>query len=136
MSNLDKSRWLQRLESFESAMKQLDSACNQRRHSDLERAGLIQIYEFSFELSWKTLSDLLFIEGIEANSPRQVIRESYAMGYIEDVDTWLEALESRNRLAHTYDQTVAEAAKKLIQQRYAPLLAKVLNQLQQHRGEQ
>ena len=68
MSNTDEVRWQQRLENFGKALAQLDTACDQSEYSDLERAGLVQMFEFSFELSWKVLKDLLFLEGYELNT--------------------------------------------------------------------
>lgn len=133
MSNTDSVRWRQRLESFEAAMRRLDDACDQEQYSELEMAGLIQTYEFSFELAWKTLKDLLFVEGIDAKSPRQVLREAHDNDLLDDIDLALEALESRNRLSHTYSEEEAQEAVKLIKDIYAPLLTKILETLRKRR---
>ena len=63
MSTTDKIRWQQRWENFGKALSQLKVACGKDDYSDLERAGLVQMFEFSFELSWKVLKDLLFFQG-------------------------------------------------------------------------
>src|SRR5688572_15347364 len=134
MSNTDEIRWHQRLSNLENAMSSFLEACEQGEYSELERAGLIQLFEVSFELSWKTLKDLLFVEGIEAKSPREVLRESHAYGILDEIDTWLEALENRNLLAHTYDEEDAEAAKDLILESYQFLLKELLTKLQARRN--
>jgi len=54
--------------------------------SDLECAGLVKIFEFSFELWRKTLNGLLFCEGYGVRIPRPVIRKSFAAGYIDEED--------------------------------------------------
>ena len=46
--------------------------------------AVIKAYEFSFELSWKTLKDLLAYEGIDALLPRQVLRQAFATGLLQD----------------------------------------------------
>ena len=74
MSNADRSRWRQRLENFDKALAQLNSATAKDSYTMLERAGLVRIFEFTFELAWKTLKDLLFCEGYDVKTPRGVIR--------------------------------------------------------------
>ena len=61
-------RWQQRLQNFTKAISQLEDACQLETYTDLERAGLVQIFEFTFELAWKTLKDLLQYEGYEEKS--------------------------------------------------------------------
>lgn len=87
MSNTDEIRWQQRLQNFGKALTQLEAACAQKEYSDLERAGLVQIFEFSFELAWKTLKDLLFYEGHDAKSPREVIRTGFETEYMSEDDS-------------------------------------------------
>ena len=124
MSNTDEIRWQQRLENFGRAMSQLETACEKDEYSDLERAGLVQMFEFSFELAWKTLKDLLFTEGYDEKTPRSVIRRSFEVEYLSEDDTeiFLDALKKRNLLSHTYEEEVAEKALELIKKTYFPVL--------------
>ena len=62
-------RWKLRLENLKQALSQLEEACTRETYSNLELAGLVQTYQFTFELCWKTLKDLLTFEGYEVNSP-------------------------------------------------------------------
>jgi len=84
MSNADEMRWRQRLDNFSNALAQLSAACNQPGYSDLERSGLVQTFEFTFELAWKTLKDLLFYEGYDVSTPRAVIRQGFAADYLDE----------------------------------------------------
>ena len=120
MSN--ENRWLQRLQNLNKAFKRLGDACTQDDYSELEVAGLVQTYEFTFELCWKTLKDKLTFEGYEVNSPREVIKKAFEMELLTDVDQWLEALESRNLFSHTYDNAIAEQAIALIKEKLEPML--------------
>ncbi len=131
MSNSDEIRWKQRLENFGNALSQLEVACSKEQYSDLERAGLVQMFEFSFELSWKVLKDLLFYEGHDAKSPREVIRKSFEMEYVSEDDTeiFLDALGKRNLLSHTYNEKTALEAEHLINDQYYPLLRRIYNTL-------
>jgi len=132
MSNSDGIRWQQRLENFTKALSRLDAACGQESYSDLERAGLVQMFEFSFELAWKTLKDLLFSEGYDEKTPRAVIRRSFEVEYLtqEDSEIFLDALKKRNILSHTYEEEVAEEALALIKQTYFPALKRAYTTLQ------
>ena len=124
MSNSDERRWQQRLDTFGTALAQLTNACDRERYDYLEQAGLIKTFEFSFELSWKVLEDLLFYEGHDAKTPRAVIRKSFEADYVDEseCETLLDALDKRNLLSHAYLLDVAEAAETLIKERYHPAL--------------
>ena len=135
MSNADEMRWRQRLDNFSNALAQLSAACNQPGYTDLERSGLVQTFEFSFELAWKTLQDLLFYEGYGAKTPRAAIRQGFESEYLdeEDCETLLDALEKRNLLSHTYRKELALEAETLIRTCYHPALARLHATLQAHR---
>ena len=120
MSN--ENRWRQRLQNLNKAFKRLEDACDQDEYNELEIAGLIQTYEFTFELCWKTLKDKLTFEGYEVNSPREVIKKAFEMELITDVDQWMEALESRNLFTHTYEEEIAKQAAALIKEKLEPML--------------
>ena len=119
----DASRWLQRFERFIQVHDRLRAACAQELYSDLELAGLVQTFEFTFELAWKTLHDLLAYRGIDVDNPRDTLKAAFQFEMLgPDVDTWLAALRNRNRLAHTYDHQGAVDAEQLIKAEYAPML--------------
>ncbi len=132
MSSAENIRWRQRLESFRKALAQLEAACELEEYSELERAGLVQMFAFSFELAWKTLKDKLFYDGFDEKTPRSVVRRSFEAAYLseEDSEILLDALRRRNLLAHTYDEDVAERAVKLIKETYFPVLKRACSKLQ------
>jgi nucleotidyltransferase substrate binding protein (TIGR01987 family) len=131
MTNAGEVRWRQRLENFGKALAQLEAACQKDSYSDLERAGLVQVFELTFELAWKTLKDLLFYEGFGVNSPREVIRKAHGVQYLDEAETetLLDGLEKRNLLSHTYEESTAEEAEELIRNHYAPALRKLFDTL-------
>lgn len=118
-------RWKQRFQNFDKAFKRLaDAILIIRNDPDnvLLQAGLIQTYEFTFELAWKTLKDYLEMEGFMVPSPRATLRQAFQCGYIQQGDVWLKALNDRNLTAHTYDDEVAKEVIADIQQTYYFLL--------------
>jgi nucleotidyltransferase substrate binding protein (TIGR01987 family) len=117
-------RWQLRFENFQKALAWLEEACAQEMYNNLELAGLVQTYQFTFELCWKTLKDLLTSEGYEVNSPKETFRKAFEMSLIEDVEHWFNALESRNLLSHIYNESTAKQAETSIKNEFAPMLRK------------
>lgn len=127
MADSEDIRWRQRLDNLNQATAQFEAACSLESYSDLERAGLIQVFQFTYELAWKTLKDLLTFEGFSVNSPREVIRQGFESGYFDesDAESLLDALKKRNLLAHTYHEETAREAEHLIKERYALALRRL-----------
>ena len=125
------------MQHYEKALSQLNAACSRKRYDDLQLAGLVQMFEFTFELAWKTLQDLLFYEGYTVNTPREVIRQAFVAGYLteEDTELFLDSLLKRNLLSHTYEPDTALEAKSLIRKQYAPLLQRVFTTLDSKRRQ-
>jgi len=120
-------RWKQRFENYQKAFLSLKEAVELPKLSNLERAGLIQNFEFCFELAWKTLKDFLESEGITAASPRESIKKAFQSSYIANGETWIEALDNRNLLSHTYNEDLSIRSCTWIREKYYPLL-KSLNE--------
>jgi nucleotidyltransferase substrate binding protein (TIGR01987 family) len=74
---------------------------NKDELSDLEEEGLIKRFEYTYELAWTTLQDLLRERGYsDISGPRP------------DGKIWLRVIKSRNLTAHVYDEeTVDEIAQ-------------------------
>ncbi len=117
MSNEDK-RWKQRFQNFEMAIRQLQEAVNTEKPSMLEKAGIIQIFEFTFELAWKTVKDFLEEKEVVVKFPRDTIKEGFMYEIIKDGDLWMDMLQKRNLMAHTYNQHNAVLAYNLIVDQY------------------
>jgi len=115
-------RWKQRFQNFESAYQKLEKAAGQESYSEMERAGLIQFFEFTFELAWKTLKDYLESEGYVTKSPKETLKQAFQIGLLADGHTWMDALEDRNLLAHTYDEKTSLKVQGLIKKKYFPAM--------------
>ena len=92
---------LQKIENYNSALAQLEQAVAiyQKSQQDaLYRDGLIQRFEFTVELSWKSLKEYLEDQGfvLAASSPRAVLKDAYAAGVIQDAERWNQILTARN----------------------------------------
>lgn len=95
---------------LEQAPTSLKEAVRSPAKNDLERDGVIQRFEYTFELCWKTLRSLLLKAGRSevSASPKPLIREASVENLISDVDRWFEFLEARNFTVHTYSKKNAD----------------------------
>jgi nucleotidyltransferase substrate binding protein (TIGR01987 family) len=118
-------RWKQRFSNFQKAFLFFEKAVEQKQYNPIEIGGLVQSFEFTFELGWKTMKDYLYEQGTETKFPRETLKEGYATQIIEDGHTWIEMLEKRNELSHTYNDAVAAHAVQVIQQSYYPAIKQV-----------
>ncbi|GAE94797.1 nucleotidyltransferase [Gracilibacillus boraciitolerans JCM 21714] len=133
MDEMKDIRWKQRFENFEKSFKLLEKYSKETISTELERAGIIQFFETTFELAWKVLKDYLEAEGYPAKSPRESIKQAFQIDIIEDGHLWMEALSKRNLTTHTYDQELAEQLVIEIQNKFLPLLIKLYDKLVKER---
>ncbi len=126
-------RWQQRFKNFESAIKLLQEvpALDLGTLSQLEKEGIIQRFEFTLELAWKTLKDKMEYDGLilDKISPKMVLKEAFKAKYIENIEPWFEMIDDRNLLSHTYDFKLFEAIIPDIQIKYTALLSVLYNSL-------
>lgn len=124
-------RWKQRFDNLQSAYRRLQHAVQangQEPDNELIQMALIKAFEMTFELSWKTMKDYLKYNGIDVKLPREIIKQAFANDIIIDGQLWIDMLEDRNLMAHTYDEARALKAVQHICERYMT----GLEQLQQY----
>lgn len=104
----EKPRWKYRFDNYKRAFGLLREAIETmqaRELSQLEKEGVIQRFEYTWELAWKVLNDYLDSVGVvlETITPAAVIRAAFAAKIIKDGDVWMKALDARNKMSHTYN---------------------------------
>lgn len=123
-------RWIQRFSNYKKALVVLRDAValhKQRELSRLEKQGLIQAFEFTHELAWKTIKDFLVSRGTASIfGSKDATREAFKLELIEDGDVWMQMISSRNLSSHTYDETTANEIVKQIVEAYAPAFENML----------
>ena len=122
MSQNPDIRWKQRFQNFDRAFVLLRDALENGPDSlnPLEKEGLIQRFEFSFELAWKTLKDFMEQDGFvfATITPRQVLKDAFAAKILREGQVWIDMLDHRNLLSHTYDLAKFEEAVEEVHERY------------------
>lgn len=128
-------RWIQRANSFGRAFNRLKAAvtlAEQRKLSDLEAQGLIQGFEYTHELAWKTLKDFLEAQGtMNLYGSRDTTRAAFRNGLIENGEVWMDMVDKRNLTSHTYDEETAAQVVAAICTTYFAEFEGLLNRLQQ-----
>ena len=123
-------RWKQRFQNFNKALSYLEDALKIDQPDMVQKAGLIQFFEISFELALKVLKDYLEEQGKpELKFPREVIKEAFQAELIGDGHTWLKALTDRNLTSHTYNEAIADEVVSEIRSMYFPMLREVRTKL-------
>lgn len=106
---MNEARLNEKLSDFKRASARLNEATKIQIDDDIVYDGVIQRFEFTFELSWKITKMFLEYTGItEIKSPRTTIREAFAYGLIEDGEQWIDMMVDRNKTSHLYDEEEAK----------------------------
>jgi len=115
-------RWVQRFDSYKKALAALERSievAKGRSLSELEEQGLIQGFEFTFELSWKLLKDYLESKGFkDFHGSKDTFKLAFQEGLISDGELWMEMIENRNRSSHTYDLNIARQIISAVVSKY------------------
>ena len=126
-------RWQQRFANFCRALEQLELFFEPPALNPREQQGLVKAFEYTFELGWNSLRDLLRSRGNSAMllGSRDAIREAFSSGLIEDGPVWMAMVNDRNLTSHVYNRSTAEAITANISDRYLPAFCQLRTRLHQ-----
>jgi len=115
-------RWKQRFQNYKKALVTLKNAVElaaERDLSDLEKQGVIQGFEFTFELAWNVMKDYLEEQGINGIiGSKNAIRHAFNNGLIDNGEVWMDIVNDRNLASHIYDEETAEKIFAAIKNTY------------------
>lgn len=116
----------------------LERADKEKLDNEFIIGGIIDKFFIQFEWGWKLLKELLTYEGSRVSalgSPRNIIKESYAVYPFFDGDIWLKMLKERNDMAHVYDGNAAKELVRRILRDYIPEFQKLEAELNENYGD-
>ena len=121
---------MKKIENYQKAVQRLKEGVAEHQaypENDVIRDGIIQRFEFTFELSWKAAKEYLVDQGIsdDLHFPKQVLRAAYKHYMIDDEQIWLKMLDARNSTSHIYDDRIATAIADNIVKHFLPALEKL-----------
>lgn len=130
------TRWIQRLSNLQSALGNLETALAIESPDVVQRAGMVQFFEMSFELSWILIKDYLEAQGFgDLKSPRASLKKAFQIGLISEGTSWLKGLEDRNLTSHIYNEQVALEIEEMIRVTYAPLFRSLERRMEELKNE-
>ena len=132
MANED-IRWIQRFNNYRKALARLIEAvtlAEERDLSDLEQQGLIQGFEFTCDMGWKTLQDYIVHHGYvgEREKPVKIIIDAAARGIVNEKN-WRKLYQARCKTSHSYDEAIADAIAENIFDTYHSLFIQLETRL-------
>ena len=102
--------------------------------SELEMEGLIQRFEYTFELGWKVLQDLLKYKGYEfVQGPNGTLQKAFEDNMITDHDGWRRMAKARVTTSHTYNEGDAIEIVRKIYEEYSLLLKQLDSRLNEEK---
>ena len=116
---------MKKYENFVAAFENLKDIYDYSEpYGNVELTGLVGVFEVCFEQSWKAMKEILEANGFSegrTGSPKQILKTAYGAGMIEDEEMWLDALVSRNNVAHAYNKDIALEIVRNTKDRYYKL---------------
>jgi len=125
---IDDIRWIQRFDNFKRSLKQLDQAfewMDERELNELEKQGVIQAFEYNYELAWNVIKDFYQHQGVtNIQGSRDAFRLAFERGLISEGEIWMDMIKKRQLTSHTYNEDVAvEIMAAIIDDYYQQFLA-------------
>lgn len=112
-------RWIQRFNNFAKALAQLAKFIAKGDLNELEKQGLIQCFEYTYELAWNTLKDFYENQAeTDIQGSKDAIRLAFKRGLIENGEAWMSMIKSRTLTSHTYNEDLADEIVTAIQNGY------------------
>lgn len=119
------------LKKLIDAHKRLEEGIEQAR-DELDKDGVIQRFEFTFELLWKALKIYLEHQGIIVKTPRDSFVEAFRINLFDDEKIFLDMMEDRNSASHIYDKETSKKIFNRIKKNYSSEITKLIEQLKAH----
>jgi len=116
------------MELLSNAISRLEEGIKNAK-DELGKDGVIQRFEFTFELLWKTLKLYLENEGIICKSPRDCMQKAFRIDLIEDDEIFLQMLHDRNLSSHLYDKNTSRDLYENIKNKYLPVINNLFKKL-------
>jgi nucleotidyltransferase substrate binding protein (TIGR01987 family) len=141
-SNKNDIRWEQRFSNFNKALLKLSEAVdyikthlekneinleidsNEEVLEEIIKEGLIQRFEYTYEMAWNVMKDYAYYQGnSEIGGSRDAIRYAFSSNLIENGEMWMEMIKSRIKTSHTYnEETANEIYIKIIEEYHIAFL--------------
>ena len=120
------------LNQFRNAIAKLNEFLRTPVTEDRDKAGIIQGFEFCFELCWKCIQKKVVAHNKQVGSPKQAMQAAFELGWIRESDqkSWLTMVDDRNLTSHTYKESLADEVLTRIRNQHLATLEAMLKVLE------
>lgn len=126
---------MRKYENFCKALSNLEVGLKlEEPYTIVEQTGIVGLFEICFEQSWKVMKALLEEHGRTEDrigSPKAIIKIAYQCGMVSNCEGWLNLLEARNILAHTYSDEQALNVIENLKLEYVELFRELKSELEE-----
>ena len=134
---VEEVRWQQRFSNYRKALELLKDFTKPPALNEREQQGLNKAFEYTYELAWNTLRDLLRTQGNNSlPGARDSQREAYSLGPIKQGGMWMLMIQDRNLTSHTYNRSTADAIADQIVGSFLPCFQQLRNTVQRRLEEE
>ena len=128
-------RWIQRFSNFNKSLQQLSKFVQKETLSELEKPGLIKLFETTYELSWLTIKDFYEYQGESGiQGSKDAFKLASERGLVQNGRDWMEMVESRKLTVHTYNEETADEVEDAVIETYYELFLELQNSLEEQRS--
>lgn len=123
-------RWKQRFDNYTKAVGQLTRFIEKGELNEFENQGLVQCFEYTYELAWNAIKDFFEAQGeVGILGSRDAFRLAFQRGLVENGDAWMDMIRSRQRTSHSYNEDVVQAIVRDITSAYFAEFVKLRDRL-------
>ncbi len=127
---------MKKVENFKNSFQNLKEIYDyEEPYTNILLTGIVALFEICFEQSWKAMKECLEHSGYDTaktGSPRMIIKLAYQANMILDEEAWLEALVSRNNVAHAYNKEIALEIVRKTKSKYVDMFHVLLRELEKN----
>ena len=119
--------------NLKNTYARLEEACEvYDGKDDMIRDSVIQRFEFTYELVYRTLQEYMKYEGVilENSFPRTIFKTAYANNIIDNEKLWLGLIEDRNATSHIYSEKLADPIADRICKDYLVIIGNLVERLE------
>lgn len=123
-------RWKQRFSNYRKAFEQLTEFIEKGDLNKFEEQGLIQAFEYTFELAWNVMKDYFEYQGEQTiTGSRDAFRLAFKRGLISNGELWMDMITSRIKSSHTYHEETAEEIVRKVKEEYFDLFSQFYHKM-------
>jgi nucleotidyltransferase substrate binding protein (TIGR01987 family) len=116
---------------FTRAIARLKEYLDEPIQNHRDKSGIIQGFEFTYEIGWKTLRKAALPHGKTIGSAKQAFQAALELGWIPESEheQWMQMIEDRNLTSHTYREELADQILARIRSQHFGLLSGLASRL-------